>query len=200
MKYLKTYENKFGKFIGKIKKAKEFAKKAHSGVYRKGVNKEGEKVPYFLHPETVARIVYDVKDSEYLAHLITAAYLHDTIEDTDVTPEQIEKEFGKLVRSLVEELTTNKEKLEISGKEEYLIDKMLNMSGWGLVIKLADRLHNLYDFDDIMEGDDEKKKQWAIKYATQTKNIIDELEWYRELSGTQQVLVMKIKDKLSKII
>ena len=39
-------------------------------------------------------------------------------------------------------------------------------------------------------------KKWAIKYAQQTKNIIEELEWYRDLSNAQQELINRIKDKL----
>jgi len=71
---------------------------------------------------------------------------------------QTYEKFGEIVMNLVEELTSDKEKLEISGKEEYLIDKMLSMSSWALVIKLSDRLHNLNDFESIMAGTDEKRK------------------------------------------
>ena len=77
---------------------------------------------------------------------------------------------------------------------------MLNMSSWALVIKLADRLHNLKDFDEIMAGTDEKRQKWVIKYANQTKNIVNELKMYRKLSGTQKVLVKKIKDKIDKYV
>lgn len=197
MKYLRTYEDhKLSKFIHKIKKAKEFATKAHKGVYRKGVNDKGEKIPYIIHPDSVAKIVHEVKNSEHIAHLITAAYLHDTVEDTNITLEDIQREFGDVVMQLVAELTSDEEKLEISGKEEYLIDKMIGMSSWALIIKLADRLHNLSDFEQIMSGTNEKRKKWARKYAQQTKNIIEELEWYRELSNAQQELISRIKDKL----
>ena len=72
---------------------------------------------------------HSVKDSEYIAHLIAAAYLHDVVEDVEgMTLEIIEKEFGKLVMSLVGELTSDIEQIEIVGKEKYLIGKMLNMS------------------------------------------------------------------------
>jgi len=177
--------------INKLTPAAEFAELAHSGLTRKG----GE--PYFIHPETVAKIIHDVKNSDYIAELIIAALLHDTVEDTKVTLEEIKKKFGTLVHSLVEELTSDKDKIKLSGKEEYLTDKMLNISSWALLIKLADRLHNLYDFNDIMSGTDEKRQNWAIKYAKQTKNIIHELEWYRDLSNTQKKLISLIKGKLS---
>ena len=200
MKYLLGFneakKSRLGYFINKVKKAKEFATVAHDGVFRKGINKNDPKIPYIIHPDSVAKIVHDVKQSEFIAHLIAAAYLHDTVEDSDVTLEDINEEFGDLVMKLVEELTTDKEKLEVSGKEEYLIDKMLGMSSWALIIKLADRLHNVSDFEDIMKYGKEGKKRWARKYAEQTRNIIEEVEWYRELSNPQKKLVDMISDKL----
>jgi len=45
-----------------------------------------------------------------------------------------------------------------------------------------------------------KKEKIGKKYANQTKNIIEELEWYRDLSGTQKELVRKIKDKLKLVL
>jgi (p)ppGpp synthase/HD superfamily hydrolase len=198
MKYLKTYEL-YGENL--IKNAEKFATHAHSGVYRKGLDKDGEKIPYIIHPKTVAKIVQEVKDSEHIAYLIAAAYLHDVVQDVKtITRDDIFKEFGDLVASLVDELTSDLDKIAISGKEEYLIDKMLNMSSWALVIKLADRLHNLSDFKEIMAGNDKKRQKWVRKYAEQTKNIIDEVEWYRDLSGSQKKLVDKIRHKLKIVI
>ena len=66
--------------IDEIHKAYEFAKKLHEGQYR--VSEE----PYIIHPCEVARILTDLRVDK---HLIMAAFLHDVIEDTDTTPEQI---------------------------------------------------------------------------------------------------------------
>lgn len=198
MKYLKTFED-LSDFIGKVKKTKEFATVAHSGVYRKGLDEKGEKIPYIMHPDSVAKIVHSVKKSSHIAELIAAAYLHDTVQDTEVTYTNIRKEFGDVIMNLVKELTSDQEQLKLLGKEKYLINKMLTMSSWALVIKLADRLHNLSDFDMIMSGDP-KRKKWAKGYATQTKNIIEQLESSRELSGSQKKLVKKIKNKLKLVI
>lgn len=206
MKYLNSFENfmneaysnemyRLRKFITKVKTAYKFAEDAHRGVKRKGG------APYFEHPDAVAKIVHDVKNSEKIADLIAAAYLHDTVEDVEgVTVERIREIFGDLVASLVDELTSDLDKIAISGKEEYLTDKMIGMSSWALVIKLADRLHNLSDFKEIMSGTNEKRKKWVIKYANQTKNIMDELEWYRELSTTQKKLVNRIRKKLRLVL
>ena len=51
-----------------------------------------------------------------------------------------------------------------------------------------------------MAGNDKKRKKWVLKYANQTKSIMDELEWYRELSGTQKKLVDKIRHKLNLVL
>jgi len=206
MNYLYTFE-KFGSeilknsdsdklknFIKTVRNAKKFAKKAHYGVNRKS----GE--PYYIHPHSVAKIVHDVKESEHIGHIIAAAYLHDTVEDTNITLEDIRLVFGDIVMNLVDEVTNDKEKMAISGKEDYLIDKMIGMSSWALVIKLADRLHNLSDFEDIMNSEDKSRKKWAKKYAKQTKNIIKELEMSRDLSNSQQTLVDNIKDKLKIVL
>lgn len=201
MIYLYKYEDyRLSKFINKVKKAKQFAEKAHKGSYRKIVDEKGKRIPYIIHPESVAKIVHEIENSENIADIIAAAYLHDVVQDTDVTLEQIRKEFGDVVMQIVSELTTDKEKMEISGKEEYLIDKMLSMSNWALVIKLADRLHNLDDFENIIKSGDEKRIKWAKNYAKQTKNIVEELEWYRNLSKSQKELVKRIKDKLKNVL
>jgi len=191
MKTTTTSDSKLTNFIAIVKKAKTFAIEAHKDQYRKGG------LPYITHPETVAKILHGVKSSRVIGSLIVAALLHDVVEDTDVTIEEIREEFGELVANLVNDLTSDLEKLVISGKEEFLIDKMLNMKSWPLSIKLSDRLHNLYDFEDIMAGDDEKRKEWVVSYANQTKNIISELEWYRELSTTQKELVSQIKNAIA---
>ena len=201
MKYLISFkESKLTKFIRSVKKAKEFASDAHAGTFRKSVGDDGDKVPYIIHPDIVARIVHEVKDSKQIADLIIAAYLHDTVEDTDITIEDIRGKFGDLVASLVSELTSDEEKIKLVGKEKYLIDKLLNMSSWALVIKLADRLHNLSDFEKILSGTDQKRKRWVKEYAKETRNIIDELDYGRDLSKTQRVLVDRINKMLDLVL
>lgn len=69
-----------------IRKAAEFAAKAHEGAVRKG-----SRIPYIYHPMEAAVIVAQMTEDE---EVIAAAYLHDVLEDTAVTAEQLEKEFG----------------------------------------------------------------------------------------------------------
>lgn len=77
----------------KIEKAKEFATKAHKGQVRKGRGS-----PYTEHLEEVAKILMDMDASE---NVICAGWLHDTVEDTGVSLEQLTQEFGGQVAKLV---------------------------------------------------------------------------------------------------
>ena len=120
-------------------KAFEFASEAHKGVCRKS----GE--PYIIHPVEVAIILADLRmDVETLI----AALLHDTIEDTDVTDEVVTDLFGAHVDQLVDGVTkiTRIEVDNLSDKQAATIRKMfvaMSRDIRVIVIKLADRLHNM---------------------------------------------------------
>ena len=76
-----------------INRATEFATRAHEGQVRKGTKR-----PYIVHPVEVADIVSTMTQDE---EIISAAVLHDTIEDTDVTYEDIKAEFGEKIAEIV---------------------------------------------------------------------------------------------------
>jgi (p)ppGpp synthase/HD superfamily hydrolase len=96
----------------RITKAFEFAHNAHLGQKRKGTN-----TPYLVHPMEVAIIL--MKNSA-ASKIVIAGLLHDTVEDTDTTIEDIEKEFGKDIAELVEGVTepSKLEKKQIKIKSE----------------------------------------------------------------------------------
>lgn len=161
--------------------ALEFATQKHKGVYRRGG------AEYITHPKAVADTVERVKPkSHQLNDLKAAAFLHDVVEDAGVTYEEILQAFGPTVMTLVYELTSDEDQLKKHGKTEYLKRKFSEISSWGLVIKLADRLSNVGDLDEADET-------WAIKYATQTKDILDYLKQNRKLSQTHHLLVNEIE-------
>lgn len=142
----------------------------------------------------VSDLVGKYKDSSVLNELMTAALLHDVLEDGHTTKANLEERFGNLVADLVEELTTDKELLQIAGgKEKYLAEKMNHMSSWALVIKLSDRLDNVSDFDIAPE-------KFVKKYVDETVYILEELMKHRELSGTQLTIIDLIWDKLEKYL
>lgn len=122
-----------------IQKAYDFSEKAHEGQIRRS----GE--PYISHPLGVAAILADL-------HLdlptIATGLLHDTVEDTDVTLEDIEKHFGEEVRHIVDGVTkiSKMQFRNTHEKQGENIRKMIVAMGKDVrvvLVKLADRLHNM---------------------------------------------------------
>lgn len=125
----------------RLLRALTFTAQKHKGQVRRDSN-----LPYVIHPIIVSHIITKYKpNSKHLEDLQIAALFHDNIEDTDCSYEEIKKEFGQLVASLVMELTSDPEQIKIMGKNEYLKYKMLKMTKYSLIIKLADRYSNVLD-------------------------------------------------------
>ena len=123
-----------------ITKAFHFAKQAHKGVRRRS----GE--PYIMHPLAVARIV--IKEIGLGSTSICAALLHDVVEDTDYTVEDIENLFGPKIASIVDGLTKISGGVfgaQASEQAENFRKLLLTMSEdiRVILIKIADRLHNM---------------------------------------------------------
>ena len=122
-----------------LRRAFEFARDAHAGQCRKS----GE--PFIIHPIEVGIILADLRMD---AETITAALLHDTVEDTKVTAEEVERTFNPQVRALVEGVTkiTRIEVESLTDEQAATIRKMfvaMSKDIRVIVIKLADRLHNM---------------------------------------------------------
>ncbi len=125
--------------IEEVEKAYKFAAKMHKGQYRK----TGEE--YIVHPLFVAHILTSIRaDKETLM----AGLLHDVIEDTEITKEDLEKMFGDVVANLVDGVTKINN-INVSTENEYLTGYykkiIVGMSEdvRVIIIKLADRLHNM---------------------------------------------------------
>lgn len=123
-----------------IEKAFRFAKHAHHGIRRRS----GE--PYILHPIEVARIVS--QEIGLGSTSICAALLHDVVEDTEYTVEDIEQHFGKKIAQLVDGLTKISGGIfgdKASEQAENFRKLLLTMSEdiRVIIIKMADRLHNM---------------------------------------------------------
>lgn len=124
--------------IARIRSAYELAKEAHKEQRRKS----GE--PYIIHPIAVARIV--AEELRLGANPIIAAFLHDVVEDTPYTIEDIEERFGADVAFLVNVITKKKKQHYDSSKQIDNYKQMLDSIHYdirALLIKLSDRLHNM---------------------------------------------------------
>ena len=130
--------------IERIKEAFELAREAHKKQFRKS----GE--PYILHPISVARII--AEELELGANPIMAAFLHDVVEDTDYTLEDIRKRFGDDVAFLVGVVTKKKKDHYERSKQVDNYQQILESVQFdvrALLIKLADRLHNMRTLDSM---------------------------------------------------
>jgi len=142
-----------------IRKAYLFAEVKHRGQFRKS----GE--PYIVHPLNVGIILTSIyADSE----TIEAALLHDVLEDTDCTTDEMEKEFGETVTKLVLGVT-KLSKIHFSTENDYLIDYYkkiivgISEDVRAIIVKLADRLHNM-------------RTLWALPIEKQHKIAKESLE------------------------
>ncbi len=132
-------QNRSEEDIQEIYKAYKFAEKLHDGQYR--VSEE----PYIIHPVEVAKILATLKVDK---HTLMAAILHDTIEDTGLTAEQLGQEFGEDVLNLVLGVT-KLDKFQFKSKEERQAESFRRMfiamakDVRVIFLKLADRLHNM---------------------------------------------------------
>lgn len=163
-----------------VLKALQYAMKKHEGQVRKVSNE-----PYISHPLKVSYLLATFKKSKKIDELLCAALLHDTIEDTDATFNEIASEFTPLVASLVFELTSDEDQIKAIGKKEYLKKKMVAMSSYGLTLKLVDRLANLMDHP-------------SDKQKSDTVEILIHLKQNRKLNETQKRIIDEIFIVLNK--
>ncbi len=161
-----------------IIKAYNFAEAAHEGQFRNS----GEK--FIIHPYNVAIILTELNmDTD----TIVAGLLHDVLEDTDVTYDTLVQEFGQEVADLVEGVTKLR-KLQYKTKQENQAENLRKMvlamakDIRVIIIKLADRLHNMRTLEYMSE---EKKKEKAVEtleiYAPLAHRLgISKIKWELE--------------------
>lgn len=116
-----------------------FAADRHRDQRRKGRTRE----PYINHPIRVAQLLWEVGGVRDTVTLI-AALLHDVLEDTATTPEEVEVRFGREVLVLVQEVTDDKS-LPKADRKRLQIEHAPHLSPRAKVIKLADKIHNVQD-------------------------------------------------------
>ena len=181
----------------KIKKAFRISLDAHKNMRRKS----GE--PYIIHPISVAQIC--VQEIGLGTTSIIAALLHDVVEDTDYTLEFIEKEFGKTVANICDGLTkisgvfTPGSSLQSENFKKMLLTLVDDMRV--ILIKIADRLHNMRTLDSMSRSAQLKNSSETIYIYSpiahrlglfSIKSELDDLY----LKYTEKKIYKKIKKKL----
>ena len=166
------YAKDIMKYTHKIEQAIRKASLLHRGQLRKG---DGS-TPFIEHPFAVALILNEYTDDE---DIIITGILHDTVEETDYTFDDIENDFGKTIRDMVASMTEVKKRDEedvlwLERKERYL-SLMNKMNESELIVSAADKFHNLssllYDYEKMGEelwskfNSPADKRLWFYKEA-----------------------------------
>ena len=184
-----NHREKNKKYIKMYNKALKYATIKHEGKYRKGYDHK----PYITHPIEVSKLVEKYMQDDYQLDIYkVAALLHDTLEDTDATYDEISKLFGKQIADIVLELTNDKDEKNRLGKDIYLANKMSKMNDKTLILKLCDRLHNV---SELINADDEFNE----KYVRETIYIINYLLLYRKLDNTHLTIINDIMNEVKKV-
>lgn len=146
-------------------KALNFAAYKHKDQRRKDV----EASPYINHPISLANILVNEGHVTDMT-VICGALLHDTIEDTATTPEELEKEFGKQVRDIVMDVTDDKT-LPKAQRKLKQIEHAAHACSQAKLVKLADKISNLRDVAATPPAD------WSLQrrqeYFDWAKQVVD---------------------------
>lgn len=165
-----------------VRKAAEFAAKAHEGALRKG-----SPIPYITHPMEVAMIVALMTEDQ---DLIVAAYLHDVIEDAGVVYEELEQQFGTRIARLVRRESEDKSKSWIERKQA-TIDRLASAGREDKLLAFGDKLSNLRSTakDYLVVGDeiwqkfrakDKKLQAWYYESMVDAFADFKEYPFYQE--------------------
>ena len=160
---MSIYENDLKQLL----KAIAFSARKHRDQRRKDIVAS----PYINHPISLADILCNeghVTDTE----VICSAILHDTVEDTDTTIEELEQEFGTTISGIVSEVTDDKN-LDKAERKQRQIDHSANISNQAKLVKLADKISNLRDVSDS------PPENWSLErkqaYFDWANLVIDQL-------------------------
>lgn len=165
-----------------VGKVWQFTKDKHDAT---GAIRKHSGNPYFEHPESVAKlaVAYGGNDDQ-----VTAAFLHDTLEDTDTSYDELKMVFGEKVADLVSEITNDRSEIDRVGKEEYINQELLSLSDDALFVKLCDMLHNCEDYPRESQKD---RMARNIKFLKNARYLNDK---QKELVNSIEMAVGENKD------
>ena len=158
-----------------IFKALDFAAKKHRDQRRM----DADATPYINHPIELAELLVNEGDITG-TNVLVAAILHDTVEDTETTPKELEKLFGFEIANIVMEVTDDK-KLPKAERKRLQIENAAHCSESAKLVKLADKICNLRDMsrNPPANWSLERKQEyfdWAAEVVFQIRGISPRLE------------------------
>ena len=161
--------------LKQLLQALAFAAHKHRDQRRKDL----EASPYINHPITLANILCNEGHITDIG-VICAALLHDTVEDTDTSAEELEQEFGGAIRNIVMEVTDDKT-LDKAVRKQHQIEHAVHISDRAKLVKLADKISNLRDMvsNPPAEWDLHRRREyfdWAKAVVDQLRGVHGPLE------------------------
>ncbi|MBS8264011.1 HD domain-containing protein [Mesobacillus boroniphilus] len=173
-----------------IDKALQIASMAHEGQYRKNTI-----IPYIAHPVAVGMIL---QKAGYRKEVVAAGILHDTVEDTDLTMEDIEQEFGKEIATIVEGCSEPDKSLSWEERKEHTIEFLKTASEEIRVVACADKLHNVRSIhQDVEESGEEVWKRFRRGKKQQEwyyRNVVESLGY-----ATKFPLLAKLEKEIDRL-
>lgn len=170
-------------YTPKIQKAINFSIKVHQQDQNQ--TRKGKTDPYIIHPLTVGLILAKTGAQE---DVIVAGILHDTIEDCEphgsVTKELLEKEFGKDVAEMVNDVTEQDKSLPWEERKRFALEHVKHMKKNSVLVKSADVLHNMTD--QISDYEKEGDKMFLRFNASKEKQLLRYTKLIHELKNTWQ--------------
>ena len=187
--------------MDRVTKAIEFASRAHDGMIRKK-----DKTPYILHPLEAAVIVGSMTEDR---DVISAALLHDVVEDTSITIEEIEENFGSRVRALVESETEDK-RADLPPEDTWRIRKeesLQELANSGdadvLMLWIGDKLSNMRSFYRIWKAEgesmwqsfnqkDPSQQKWYYTTIAELTSSLKEFSAWQEYNELVKIVFGKV--------
>src|SRR3954451_10545496 len=166
-----------------IEKALQIAARAHVNQRRKGSD-----IPYIVHPAAVGMILMK---AGYSDTLVAAGILHDTVEDTDLTLKDIEREFGAVISEIVEGCSEPDKSLSWDQRKQHTIEFLKSASSEIRVVACADKLHNIrsmiYDYEQYGEeiwswfNAGKEKQKWYYSNIVESMKYVNSFPLAEEL-------------------
>jgi hypothetical protein len=171
-----------------ILRAANFAAQKHKLQQRKNVARE----PYILHPLRVSELVATVGNSSQNVPLLQAALMHDTVEDTATTFEEVENQFGRKVRLLVEEVSDDKT-LPKDVRKRLQVENARTKSPEAQLLSLADKVANLEDLLLVKGGG-------GIPIGWSVERVQDYCAWASQVAAGMSGACEPLEERLRQMV